>query len=53
MGLSEVSTLLRGKSGTQVNLTIERNGQDLNFNLTRKIIEVNPVELQIEEIEPR
>ena len=52
MGLSEVSTLLRGKSGTQVNLTIERNGQDLNFNLTRKIIEVNPVELQIEEIEP-
>lgn len=46
---SKAGKLIRGELGTQVKLGIKRKGEEkiLYFNLTREIIEVNPVEHQI------
>ncbi|SDY69721.1 carboxyl-terminal processing protease [Proteiniborus ethanoligenes] len=45
----KAASLIRGEPGTTVKLGIRRNGEDklLYFNLTRAIIEINPVEYEI------
>lgn len=45
----KATSLIRGEPGTTVKLGIRRNGEDklLYFNLTRAIIEINPVEYEI------
>ena len=42
--LETVSNKVRGESGTQVELEINRNGEILNFALTRTHVKVNHVE---------
>ena len=42
--LETVSNKVRGESGTQVELEINRNGEILNFTLTRTHVKVNHVE---------
>ncbi len=48
MELNEVVSLIRGKSGTSVELKIEREGKMLDFTLTRAKIEIHPVKASIE-----
>lgn len=43
MNTSQAVTLIRGEPGTQVRLTILRNGQRKVFNITRARIEIHPV----------
>ncbi|HIK36892.1 MAG: S41 family peptidase [Geminocystis sp.] len=49
MDLNEVVSMIRGKPGTTVTLTIERNGEIKEFVLTRARIEIHPVKARIEE----
>lgn len=49
MELNEVVSMIRGKPGTKVTLTIERNGEIKEFVLTRARIEIHPVRARIEE----
>ncbi|MGI6604859.1 MAG: S41 family peptidase [Firmicutes bacterium] len=44
MGINTASQLMRGTEGTEVALTIERDGQTLHLSIVREHIEVNPVE---------
>lgn len=39
-------SLIKGEEGTSVNLVIERDGKELNFNVLREKIEVMPVEYE-------
>lgn len=48
MDLNDVVSLIRGKPGTQVTLTIEREGDVRDYNLTRAKIEIHPVRARIE-----
>ncbi|AFZ53109.1 carboxyl-terminal processing protease CtpC [Cyanobacterium aponinum] len=48
MDLNDVVSLIRGKPGTQVKLTIEREGNIRDYNLTRAKIEIHPVRARIE-----
>ena len=47
MELNDVVSLIRGKPGTKVNLTIERDGRLLDFKITRAKIEIHPVKAKI------
>lgn len=49
MTLDAAVKKMRGKSGTKINLTIVRNGEDkpLNFNLTRAIIKIKSVKYEM------
>ena len=47
MELNDVVSLIRGKPGTSVELKIERDGQMLEFNITRAKIEIHPVKASI------
>lgn len=48
MELNDVVSLIRGKPGTQVTLTIERNGNVKDYVLTRAKIEIHPVRARID-----
>ncbi|RMD69813.1 MAG: S41 family peptidase, partial [Cyanobacteria bacterium J149] len=48
MELNDVVSLIRGKPGTQVTLTIEREGKVKDYTLTRAKIEIHPVRARIE-----
>lgn len=48
MDLNDVVSLIRGKPGTEVTLTIERNGNIKNYVLTRAKIEIHPVRARID-----
>lgn len=48
MDLNDVVSLIRGKPGTQVTLTIERDGNVKEYNLTRATIEIHPVRARVE-----
>lgn len=48
MDLNDVVSLIRGKPGTQVTLTIEREGNTRDYNLTRAKIEIHPVRARVE-----
>ncbi|MFN6518744.1 MAG: carboxyl-terminal processing protease CtpC [Nostoc sp. CreGUA01] len=43
MDTNQAVSLIRGEPGTQVNLTIQRNGQTRQFNIKRARIEIHPV----------
>ncbi|QSX04975.1 S41 family peptidase [Sedimentibacter sp. zth1] len=47
LGLNDVTNLIKGNIGTSVNIGILRNGQKLNFDLTRELVEVSSVEAKI------
>lgn len=44
MDTNQAVSLIRGEAGTPVNLTVLRNGQEKQFNITRAKIEIHPVE---------
>lgn len=43
MGVNEAVTLLRGKAGTSVSVTVQRGQQVVNINAMRQVIIINPV----------
>jgi carboxyl-terminal processing protease len=43
MDTNQAVSLIRGEPGTKVNLTIQRNGQSRQFEITRARIEIHPV----------
>ena len=43
MDTHQAVSLIRGEAGTSVNLTIDRNGQQKDFNITRAKIAIHPV----------
>lgn len=43
----EISTNIKGKEGTKVNLEIERNGEILTFEIERKSIDLYPIESEL------
>jgi carboxyl-terminal processing protease len=49
MDINQVVGLIRGPKNSQVNLTITRGKQELNFKLTRAQIEVHPVRYSYEQ----
>lgn len=49
MELSEAVSLIRGKPGTDVTLTIQRDNKKLNYEITRARIEVHPVKTRLHE----
>jgi len=46
--LNQVVSMIRGKPGTSVLLTMERDGERLEFNVTRARIEIHPVRARVE-----
>lgn len=50
MEVDDAVKLIRGKPGTEVVLTIERDGKPINYPLTRTLIEIHPVRAGVEEI---
>jgi carboxyl-terminal processing protease len=44
MDTNQAVSLIRGEPGTSVNLTIQRNGQQREYKITRAKIEIHPVE---------
>lgn len=48
MELNDAVSMIRGKPGTSVNLTIKRGEKELDFNLTRAKIEIHPVKARID-----
>lgn len=49
MDLSEAVSLIRGKPGTEVMLTIQRGEEKLDYEITRARIEVHPVKTRLHE----
>ena len=49
MELSEAVKLIRGKPGTAVTLTIQRQEREVDYNITRARIEVHPVKTRLHE----
>ncbi|MBF2056051.1 MAG: PDZ domain-containing protein [Cyanobacterium sp. T60_A2020_053] len=47
MDLNDAVSLIRGKPGTDVVLTIEREGKEMEFTLTRATIEIHPVKARV------
>jgi carboxyl-terminal processing protease len=47
MGTEDAVKLIRGKSGTDVTLTLRRKGESLDVTLTRALIEIHAVDHQI------
>lgn len=45
--LKNISTYIKGKEGTTVNLVIERDGERIPFELTRKKINTNPITIKL------
>jgi carboxyl-terminal processing protease len=49
MELNDAVSLIRGTPGSDVTLTIERQGKEIDFLLTRAKIEIHPVRARIDE----
>ncbi|TVQ46891.1 MAG: PDZ domain-containing protein [Gloeocapsa sp. DLM2.Bin57] len=49
MDVNEAVTLIRGKPGTEVTLTIKRGDRQIDYPLTRASIQIHPVKARIEE----
>lgn len=49
MSLEDAVKMIRGKAGTQVTLTIRRGDKEMNYSLTRKLIEIHPVRARVED----
>ncbi|MBR8829944.1 MAG: putative CtpA-like serine protease [Chroococcopsis gigantea SAG 12.99] len=47
--LEQAVNLIRGKAGTQVNITVQRGDKKVNFTLTRSKIEIHPVRARVED----
>lgn len=43
----KISTYIKGKSGTKVNLEVERDGEPISFEIERRKIELYPVESEV------
>lgn len=44
-----IADKIKGKEGTTVKLTIEREGKNIDFEIERKKIEINPIKIQMME----
>ncbi len=51
MDVNDAVKLIRGERGSQVTLTIERNGQKENYDITRERIEIHPVRASVKDTE--
>ena len=51
MDVNDAVKLIRGERGSQVTLTIERNGQQRDYEITRERIEIHPVRASIRDTE--
>jgi carboxyl-terminal processing protease len=51
MEVDDAVNLIRGKAGTNVTITIRRDGQEKDYPLVRKKIQIHPVESRIDETE--
>lgn len=49
MDTNEAVKLIRGKPGTKVTLTIDRQGNDIDYEIVRDRIQIHPVKASIEE----
>lgn len=49
MSIEEAVTLITGEEGTKVKLKIKRNGKFLDKEITRAIIEMDPVEVEVKD----
>ena len=49
MDTNEAVKLIRGKPGTKVTLTIDRQGRDINYEIVRARIQIHPVKASLEE----
>lgn len=45
--LSKISKYIKGEAGTKVNLTIERDGKEMSFDIEREKINTNPITTEI------
>ena len=43
----KISSYIKGKNGTKVNLEVEREGETLNFEIERRKIELYPIESEV------
>lgn len=43
MKLEEITSFIKGKEGTKVNITVSRASEKLNFTVTRTLIKENPI----------
>ena len=51
MDVNDAVKLIRGERGSQVTLTIERNGQTEDYAITRERIEIHPVRASVKDTE--
>lgn len=51
MDVNDAVKLIRGERGSQVTLTIERNGQAKDYGITRERIEIHPVRASVRDSE--
>ncbi len=51
MDVNDAVKLIRGERGSQVTLTISRNGNERDYNITRERIEIHPVRASIRDTE--
>ena len=49
LSLSEAVSLMRGKVGSKINLTIKRRDQSLKIDIVRAIIELKSVKYRLED----
>ncbi|MEL6931071.1 MAG: S41 family peptidase, partial [Cyanobacteria bacterium J06600_6] len=51
MNVNDAVKLIRGERGSQVTLTVERNGKESDYNITRERIEIHPVRASVRDTE--
>lgn len=51
MNVNDAVDLIRGEQGSQVTLTIERNGQERDYDIIREKIEIHPVKASLKDTE--
>ena len=51
MDVNDAVNLIRGERGSEVTLTIERNGQKEDYDITRERIEIHPVRASVKDTE--
>jgi carboxyl-terminal processing protease len=51
MDVNDAVKLIRGERGSEVTLTIERNGQKEDYDITRERIEIHPVRASVKDTE--
>ena len=51
MNVNDAVELIRGEQGSQVTLTIERNGQERDYDIIREKIEIHPVKASLKDTE--